>query len=109
MSAKKFGSTILNDSYYCIAEGKSDFDSTVTVVFSNHSSDQSEIFLAYSKTAPTDSDHLIYGESLGGNSHMEFKGIALEEGHKLFVRSCGPQKVSAVAYGFETKIIKVGC
>jgi hypothetical protein len=104
MSAKRFSAIIIQPGTDTILmTGATNTDSTATVVLTNQGTQSTNIFLAYMDSTNLNDlspeDFIIYNKQLGPGSYHELKGLVIEEGHSIVVRS-SITPVSVMAYGF---------
>jgi len=105
MAAKRFGATIVTaGNQEILMSGQVGYDSTVVVNIANQGTGPTNVFVAYMDSTDLNDlsteDYLVYNKALGPGQSIEFKGIAIEEGHSVVVRT-DLQAISAIAYGFE--------
>lgn len=105
MAARRFGARVVNvGTEEILMSGQAGYDSTVVVNIANQGTASTNVFVAYMNSTDLNDlsteDYLVYNKPLGPGQHIEFKGIAVEEGHSIVVRTDN-QPVSAIVYGFE--------
>jgi len=113
MGARRFGALALQAGVKTtLMTGAAGFDSTVVAVFVNHDvTNTAVINLAIVQSTDPNTtasqDYIVFNQNLLPNSHMEFKGIAVESGH-ILVASSDIVNVTATAYGFEETTAPTG-
>jgi len=105
MASRRFGATIVSPGTDAIImSGQAGYDSTVVVNIANQGTAATNVFVAYMDSTDLNDlsteDYLVYNKQLGPGNSLEFKGIAVEAGHSIVVRT-DTHPVSAIAYGFE--------
>lgn len=105
MPTKRFGAKLIHAGEEAIvAYGKAGFDSTIVINIANQVNNDAHIYIAYvdSLTASdlSPEDYLVFNKTLIGFDQFSLKGVALEEGHSIIVRT-DDADVSVIVYGIE--------